>query len=93
MVYYRKTVTKDIATVETSISSCSANFVSKLLIGFNSQNHRVQQTGTNLMCNINHPKFSCRICVKNVSDKDKAVQCNVCELWVHIKFNNLNNLG
>ena len=44
------------------------------------------------MCNINFPKFSCRICVKNVSDKDKAVQCDLCELWVHIKCNNLNYL-
>ena len=30
--------------------------------------------------------------VKNVSDKDKAVQCDLCELWVHIKCNNLNYL-
>ena len=29
---------------------------------------------------------------KNVSDKDKAVQCDLCELWVHIKCNNLNYL-
>ena len=44
------------------------------------------------MCNINYPKFCCRICVKNVFDKDKAVQCNLCELWVHMKCNNLNYL-
>ena len=44
------------------------------------------------MCNINYPKFPCRICVKNVSDKDKAVQCDLCELWVYIKCNNLNYL-
>ena len=44
------------------------------------------------MCNITYPKFPCRICVKNVSDKDKAVQCDLCELWVHIKCNNLNYL-
>ena len=43
------------------------------------------------MCNSNFPKFPCRICVKNVSDKDKAVQCDLCELWVHIKCNNLIN--
>ena len=29
---------------------------------------------------------------KNVSDKDKAVQCDLCELWVQIKCNNLNYL-
>ena len=44
------------------------------------------------MCNITYPKFPCRICEKNVSDKDKAVQCDLCELWVHIKCSNLNYL-
>ena len=39
------------------------------------------------MCNINHPKFPCRICAKNVHDKDKAVQCDLCELCIHIKCN------
>ena len=41
------------------------------------------------MCNINHPKFPCKICAKNVQDKDKAVQCDLCELWIHMKCNNL----
>ena len=45
-----------------------------------------------ILCNINHPKFPCKICAKNVQDKDKAVQCNVCELWIHIKCNNVNYL-
>ena len=44
------------------------------------------------MCNITYPKFPCRICEKNVSDKDKAVQCDLYELWVHIKWNSLNYL-
>ena len=44
------------------------------------------------MCNINHPKFPCRICAKNVHDKDKAVKCDLCKLWIHIKCNNLNYL-
>ena len=44
------------------------------------------------MCNINHPKFPCKICAKNVQDKDKAVQCDLCELWIHIKCNNFNCL-
>ena len=42
------------------------------------------------MCNINHPKFPCKICARNVHNKDKAVQCDLCELWIHIKWNNLN---
>ena len=29
---------------------------------------------------------------KNVHDKDKAVQCDLCALWIHIKRNNLNHL-
>ena len=44
------------------------------------------------MCNINHPKFPCKICAKNVQDKDKAVQYDLCEIWIHIKCNNLNYL-
>ena len=44
------------------------------------------------MCNINHPKFPCKIYAKNVKDKDKAVHCDFCELWNHIKCNNFNYL-
>ena len=44
------------------------------------------------MCNINHPKFPCKICAKNVQDKAKAVQCDLCKLWIHIKCNNLKYL-
>ena len=44
------------------------------------------------MCNISHPKFPCRICAKNVQGKDKAVQCDLLELWIHIKCNKLNYL-
>ena len=44
------------------------------------------------MCNINHPTFPYKICAKNVQDKDKAVQSDLCELWIHIKCNNLNYL-
>ena len=44
------------------------------------------------MCNINHPKFPRRICAKNVHDKEKAVQYDLCELCIHIKCNKLNYL-
>ena len=44
------------------------------------------------MCNINHHKFLCKICAKNVHDKDKAVQCDLCERWIYITCNNLNYL-
>ena len=39
-----------------------------------------------------YPKFTCRVCEKKASDKDKAVQCDLCELWLHIKCNNFNYL-
>ena len=46
------------------------------------------------MCNIKHPKFpfSLQVCTKSVHDKDRAVQCDLCELWIHIKCNCLNYL-
>ena len=43
------------------------------------------------MCS--YPKFLCKIFTKNVSENVKAVQCDLCELWVHIKCNNLNYLN
>ena len=45
-----------------------------------------------MFSNTNNPKFPCRHCVKNAHDKDKAVQCDLCEHWIHIKCNNLNYL-
>ena len=44
------------------------------------------------MCKIDHPMFPCRICAKNVHNKDIAGQCDLCEFWVHIKCNDLNYL-
>ena len=44
------------------------------------------------MFNINHPKFPYNICAKNVHDKDKAVQCDLCEFQIHINCDNLNYL-
>ena len=52
----------------------------------------MQQTETNFICNINHPKFPCKICTKNTQEKDKAVQFDLCELWIHTECNNLNYL-
>ena len=43
------------------------------------------------MNNIKYP-IPCRVCTINVHDKDKAVRCDLCELWIHIKCNNLNYL-
>ena len=45
------------------------------------------------MCNINHPKFPCRICAKNVHDKDEAIKCDLCKLWIHISDVSRDFLG
>ena len=44
------------------------------------------------MCNINYPEFPCRICAKIAHDKDKAIQWDLCKLWIHIECNNRNYL-
>ena len=33
--------------------------------------------------------FPCSICVKTIGDKEGFIYCNKCNLWVHIKCNNL----
>ena len=37
------------------------------------------------------PEFPCLSCNINVNWKHRAVQCDVCDRWVHIKCNVLNN--
>ena len=32
------------------------------------------------------------ISVSNSNNKDSAVQCDICQLWIHIKCNNLNHI-
>ena len=44
------------------------------------------------MYNVNYPKFPFRTYAKNVHDKGKAVQCDLCEFWIYIKCDNLNCL-
>ena len=44
------------------------------------------------MYKINYPKFLCRTGAKDVHDKNKAAQCDLCELWIYIKCNNFNYL-
>ena len=44
------------------------------------------------MSNTNNSRFPCRICPKKNHEKDKAVQCDLYELWIHIKCINLNDL-
>ena len=35
-------------------------------------------------------KFPCKICKKPVAQNHKAVCCDVCDTWVHIKCNKIN---
>ena len=35
-------------------------------------------------------KFPCKICKNNVTNSDQAIQCDLCDSWVHIKCNGLN---
>ena len=32
-------------------------------------------------------KFPCKICENNVTNCDQAIQCDLCNSWVHIKCN------
>ena len=38
----------------------------------------------------NHNPYQPKICAKDVSENVKAVQCDLCKLWIRIKCNNLN---
>ena len=35
-------------------------------------------------------KFPCKICEKSVAENLKAVCCNTCNIWVHIKCNKIS---
>ena len=35
-------------------------------------------------------KFPCKTCEHNVNNCDQAIQCDLCDSWVHIKCNDLN---
>ncbi|XP_057305356.1 uncharacterized protein LOC130642284 [Hydractinia symbiolongicarpus] len=35
--------------------------------------------------------FPCNICKKNVNNNHRAIQCDICNHWIHIKCNNLDN--
>ena len=37
------------------------------------------------------PKFPCKICSKSVTKNHKAIYCDLCDIWVHTKCNEINN--
>ena len=51
----------------------------------------IPNTRTATTSNIVFP--SSNICEKSVSDKDDAVQCNICQVWIHLKCNKLNHIN
>ena len=89
---YGNTETKDIAYQSQRTRSSSTICV--LLVTHQIPHRKLQwsKQKLNLMCNINDPKFPCRMYAKSVYGKVKAVQYNLSELWSQIKFNKLNYL-
>ena len=35
--------------------------------------------------------FPCKICNTNIKHTDSPAQYNICQFWVHMKYNNLNH--
>ena len=42
--------------------------------------------------NVNDIVYPCKICHLNVTNKDSAAQCDICQSWVHIICNKLNHI-
>ena len=42
--------------------------------------------------NVNNIVYPCKICHVNVSNKDSAAQCHICQSWVHMTCNKLNHI-
>ena len=38
-------------------------------------------------------KFPCKICQKSVNTNHNSIKCDICDFWVHIRCNNLDNLA
>ena len=37
--------------------------------------------------------FPCKICNTNIKETDGAAECDICQFWVHMKFNNRNHIN
>ena len=42
--------------------------------------------------NVNNIVYPSKICHVNVNDKDSAAQCDICQSWVHVKYNKLHRI-
>ena len=45
-----------------------------------------------IFINVNNIVYPCKICHVNVSNKESAAQCDICQSWVHMKCNKLNHI-
>ena len=36
--------------------------------------------------------FPCKICNIDINNKGRAVQCDICQFWIHIECNKLNHI-
>ena len=36
--------------------------------------------------------FPCKVCNININNKHSAIQCDICQFWIHIKCNKLNHI-
>ena len=89
MGHTEKTFTKDIIYHLIRTRSCLAKLHYPVThqISFTISKCSTQKLPS---CVINYLKLPCRICGKNIHGNNKAVQCDLCELWIRIKCNNLN---
>ena len=47
---------------------------------------------TCIFINVNNTVYPCKIFHVNVSNKDSAAQCDICQSWVHVNCNKLNHI-
>ena len=44
----------------------------------------------NVRNGLNHAPYPCGVCQRAVAETHRAICCNICQKWVHIKCNNLD---
>ena len=45
-----------------------------------------------IFVNVNNIVYPCKICHLDISNKELAAQCDICQSWVHKKCNKLNHI-
>ena len=57
----------------------------------NNSNPQLTPTSNTDIPNVENQEYHCRICSKKVGHKHKAVQCDLCDYWNHIKCDGIDN--